>query len=242
MIARIGGLILAGFGSWYVLGIQCSAESATDSRLANPSPIAPNGSMICGPQSVQYVLEYFGKKEPISTIVYEIQWPDLEKGTSVTAIVGALARRGIVAKAVRIPRETPISWPYPIILHYPIDNGIGHFAVLTQVDGGRGQRLWIGPDRERDFPEYACFGKRSEVVVLTGQGDITDSMVKKAMQKGPNAEELLVMTVEIGLVFVLTIVLGFLTIFKEKKHVQEIDRRAVLSSPVNNGLGSDSPN
>jgi|HubBroStandDraft_4_1064222.scaffolds.fasta_scaffold70163_2 hypothetical protein len=183
--------------------MTCVGQSNADPKSLGSRLGKQTFASVCGPQCIQRVLETYGIKEKLTTIIYEIQWPDLERGTSMADLISALERRGISVKAARVPLGVPVVWPHPVIIHYPRESGLGHYAVLTPADGSRGQHVWYGPSREGEFPANACFWRRSEIVLLTSSEEITNSQIRKLSWNRAALFSTYALGVEIGIGVVL---------------------------------------
>ena len=92
---------------------------------------------ICGPRCVKYVLDFYKPEngDDLVGLIRELQWPNMERGTSLADIGRALEKRGISTRAVRVPRGVFIDWRFPVIVHcQPNSSKIGHFVVALPAD------------------------------------------------------------------------------------------------------------
>ncbi|MDX1970315.1 MAG: cysteine peptidase family C39 domain-containing protein, partial [Planctomycetaceae bacterium] len=87
---------------------------------------------ICGPRCVQRVLEFYGQKEDLATLVREMQGGVVNEFSSFHGIEEALSRRGVHALPVQYGVLGFPNWREPVILHYRE----GHFVVLSETKGG----------------------------------------------------------------------------------------------------------
>jgi hypothetical protein len=91
---------------------------------------------VCGPRCVQYVLEWYGSPQAPSllNLVEEMQWPSVERGSSLHDIQTALTKRGVYSMPVRCRELSSIVWKEPVVVFFePLnrDRDLGHFAVLV---------------------------------------------------------------------------------------------------------------
>jgi ABC-type bacteriocin/lantibiotic exporter with double-glycine peptidase domain len=76
-------------------------------------------------------------------LIRELQWPDLSKGTTLSALSECLRNRGIETKLVHFDQGESIIWDEPVILHLDGAEGTvddarstpGHFVAILPVEG-----------------------------------------------------------------------------------------------------------
>lgn len=133
---------------------------------------------ICGPRCVQYLIRGYRRGDPaLYDLVREIQWPDLEKGSTLDRLDEALRQRGIFTKAVRLRPTDQLRWPHPVIVQNRAraDGPLNHFVVWLPSSTSEAVRLWSWPEEGRlrlsdsDFREG-----RGEIALLTAPMAISD--------------------------------------------------------------------
>ena len=64
------------------------------------------------------VFEYYGLREELTDLIYELQWPQMDKGSSLADLARSLKKRGVHVCAARIPPSLAIYWQNPVIVHF----------------------------------------------------------------------------------------------------------------------------
>lgn len=117
-------LAVGGIGSTLLIA---SFESVSAFREHSSAQL---NDLICGPRCVKSVLDYYNQPSDLIELVREIQFPELEMGSTLENIEHALQIRGIHTCAVHIPYHSRLKWPYPVIVHLQTDNDtMGHFVM-----------------------------------------------------------------------------------------------------------------
>ncbi len=153
--------ILATMIGLSALGIQPASGD-------EPKP-AQNGDIVCGPRCLQYLLQCYGKKDPgLIELVREVQWPDIEAGSTLKALDEALRKRGVFTRALEIGPDSRLSWPYPVLLHLNgEDEDEGHFVVWLPSSSESREQVWTGLVGVRSGPPAKMAKRRSGAVLLT---------------------------------------------------------------------------
>ena len=90
--------------------------------------------LVCGPRCLQFILRHYGQEADLVDLIRKVQWPDLEQGTSLSALHNELEERGVHSVIVRCPTDSLPDWPHPLIVHFePVEEstqGLGHFSVV----------------------------------------------------------------------------------------------------------------
>ncbi|MFZ4469963.1 MAG: cysteine peptidase family C39 domain-containing protein [Pirellula sp.] len=130
----------------------------------------------CGPRAVRYVLAHYDHRESLSDLVREIQWPNLESGSSLSAMEVCLRRRGIATIAVEIPPMATVDWPNPVLVHCNTESGDGHFLICEP--NGRNSLAVRDTSFESSHNQIEKhWQQRSGVVLLTASDSIDKSCV-----------------------------------------------------------------
>lgn len=118
--------------------VECRAETADKA---------------CGPRAAWYILKFHSRDVELIDAIREIQWPDLESGTSIEKIKNYLSSHDLHCETVALtPPSLPIS-PYPSIIYQkPVNGGLGHFLVLAPWKAGEVATVWDGPGGYREIP------------------------------------------------------------------------------------------
>ena len=102
--------------------------------------------LVCGPRCVQYILKEYGQQGDLIELIREMQWPNLEGGSTLTALEQALTSRGIHCGISEVPEDAQIAWKHPVIVHLRGRSGtIGHFAIWLPCSSNETVWLWAGP-------------------------------------------------------------------------------------------------
>jgi hypothetical protein len=101
------------------------------------------------------------------TLVREIQWPDLEAGTTMEAIDRALRARGVHTYAMKLLPEARLKWPFPVLAHLETENDKGHFVVWLPESSGNLAGVWCGLPGKKLEEEREWARHRSGAVLLT---------------------------------------------------------------------------
>lgn len=161
------------------IGAQKDSDSPQSARRAN--------DLVCGPRCVQFALKWYGMNAGLIDLVRELQWPDLESGSTFGSLAQALQKRGLYTCAVDAGNRELSDWPYPALVHLSGPDEAGHFVVWVPANGPRQPECyWTGLDgfcRDLDPRSY----KRSGAVLLTAPVEITDAA---AAFRSPGAADL----------------------------------------------------
>lgn len=140
-----------------------------------PAP-APNrgtsvgNDVICGPRCVGFVLEYYGRPEPLRQLVGEIQSRDFERGATLDRIERALRDRGISTAALRLRPGAVLASKYPVIVHLrPEGDGshVGHYVVWLPGSTHYDCAVWSGLPGIQSGTWDQLRSRMSGVVLLT---------------------------------------------------------------------------
>lgn len=121
LYAKVGAAMML----FLATAIGCAYSPA---RALADEPVPLGGNVYCGPQCVKRVLRYFDINVDLPDLVREIQWPDVYSGSSMDALRSALESRGLLTRAVTIPKTVDIDWTHPVIVHLRRKNE-EHFVV-----------------------------------------------------------------------------------------------------------------
>lgn len=103
------------------------------------------GDVVCGPRCVQFVLREHGIEADLIELVKEMQWPNIESGTTLDRVRAVLKERGVITDLVSIPKDSAYAAPSSAIIHIPDPKGdLGHFAVLLPSNNSEEVTLWLG--------------------------------------------------------------------------------------------------
>lgn len=130
---------------------------------------------VCGPRCVQYVLGWHKRPSPdLVDLVREMQWPEIQDGSTLAGIQTALRERGLHARAVRLPPASRLTWKQPVIVHRTTD-GKGHFVVWLPQPPGDKTVLWDGLIGERAVKWKEFARDSSDIVLLTSNAAIPEN-------------------------------------------------------------------
>lgn len=146
-------------------------HAENDNSVVERERFRQQPDVFCGPRSVAFVLEYYGRQEQLADLVREMQWPDVELGTSMQAIRDALERRGIHTRAVRRQPGTIVRSTRPVIVHvHPNgDSTRGHFVVWLPGSTNRTVSIWNGLHGLQEIPIERFLSEMSGVVLCTSR-------------------------------------------------------------------------
>lgn len=133
--------------------------------------VEKTGRQVCGPLCVHWVLQYYGQDVDPSSLVYEMQWPDLHAGASLAQLNSALTDRGVRGHAAKISCNHPPAWDFPVILYLaPIDrkDELGHFVVW---DPRRSEEASVWDCDVHNYVSWASIKSRFTGVVLLTSSD-----------------------------------------------------------------------
>jgi len=130
---------------------------------------------VCGPRCVQFVLEYYGKESDLIDLTVEMQWPDIEDGTSMAEIRKSLRTRGVYALAVRVGKADVQLSSDPVIVHLKgSSDDSGHFLVWLPMSSQRFVSVWDGLRGYQQIPREDFERQMSGIVLLTSSSPILD--------------------------------------------------------------------
>ncbi len=160
-----------------VLLIGLVASSRDDSVFGNETS-PPVEDVVCGPRCVQFVLREHGIEAELIELIKEIQWPDLESGTTLDRVNAALKQRGLNTELVNVPNDSVYVWPHPAIVHVPDPKGeLGHFAVLLPSNNTHEVTLWLGVGGVAKKTPAEFHKMHSGVALITMKLPVADGMV-----------------------------------------------------------------
>ncbi len=121
-------------------------------------------------------------------LVREVQWPELESGTSMGLLAEALNERGIHTFGLQLSRRTRLKWRYPVLVHVDGEGGgIGHFVVRLPSSSDT-VILWCGVPGVQRLSDGEFAERSTGAVLLTGPGAIrgrdVDSAIKPVISPG----------------------------------------------------------
>jgi hypothetical protein len=156
---------------------------AEDVGEAAQKKALPNPDLICGPRCVQMVLSHYGHEEDLMALVKEIQWPELEKGSSLTDVGKALQKRGIHTYAMRLAPNAQLCWRSPAIVFLKGNGPLGHFAVWLPGAQVGMDTLWLGMGKSQTA-RSVDLAQWCSAVLLTASEPILDPNL--AVRAEPN--------------------------------------------------------
>lgn len=134
------------------------------------------GNVYCGPRCVQRVLREYGAEVELIELIREMQWPDVEQGSTLAALSAALHKRGVSTKAVDLDPKFDIEWTQPAIVHLE-KGGVAHFVVwLPPTEADSSGRVWDN-DLTDAVKRGQFDGLRTGPVLLTANEPIAESAV-----------------------------------------------------------------
>jgi hypothetical protein len=104
-----------------------------------------------------------------------MQWPHLERGSTLEDIRAALNKRGVYTHPVRWAGRLRLAWGYPVVLHFKGGEAGGHFAVWQPDPGHEGGAVWLGTQGGRTLDTDSLSRECREVVLLTSPAEITEA-------------------------------------------------------------------
>lgn len=205
--------------------LGCTVPSlciAAEENTAAPEPGA--GDLTCGPRCVRFLLRHYKLGEPeVIDLVREMQWPEIEKGSSLASVARALQKRGIHTEALQIHRDSVLVWPHPVIVHTEPNKkenaegeagyenveeaGIGHYSVWMPSSSPSEAHVW-------NFYSIGFLGKvstkelsrqMSGIVLLTSPTPITS--VKHAVRAGGILPRLRLVLAMLGAIAIAVVIL-----------------------------------
>ena len=133
--------------------------------------------LVCGPRCLQLVLRHYGRDADLVDLIRKIQWPNVEQGTSLSALQHELEERGVHTLVVRCPKSSLPDWPHPLIVHFELaegsTQGLGHFAVVFQNSSTTNSvTLCGGPNGPETMPVPKFVRQFSGWAILTSPDPI----------------------------------------------------------------------
>lgn len=126
---------------------------------------------LCGPRCVRFLLEYYGleangSNNDLATLVKELQWPVLEKGSTLSGLQQSLAARGIETRAETVMPDQPLRSRTPVIVHLttPKDE-LGHFVVWLPSSSRATVDYWSYPAGLLRMNAETFNNRRSNIVL-----------------------------------------------------------------------------
>ncbi len=167
------------------LAVLCIGACVTARSDHTDDEMQSYNQVICGPRCAHFVLRYYGREEKLSSLVREMQWPDLSQGTSIRQIEDALDSRGIHTRSVQLHNVRRFQPTRPAIVHLHEnddrgDDNMGHFVVVLPESTSRHVAVWDGLSGTRFRPWDDFSREITGAVVLTDDVPIED--VKEAMR------------------------------------------------------------
>ena len=138
-------------------------------------------NIVCGPRCVQYLLKHYGQEVDLIELVREMQWPELEAGTTMDTIEKALNSRGIHTLGMQLAPRARLKWPHPVLVHMKVEGAkFGHFAVRLPSSSDTVD-LWCGLAGIQRVSEDELSKRCTGAVLLTAPKPITD--VESAIER-----------------------------------------------------------
>lgn len=154
-----------------VIYLLAAMVMAAPEPASSPVKSIFHSNRFCGPMSVQRVLDYYGQSVEAIDLVRELQWPDVEKGSSFAGLSKVLESRGIRTLAVDVAMgDAAWDWREPLILQLR-DAGQDHFVVWLPPGPDQPARIWDSSDS----PALRLFGYRgffTGAVLITSRDPI----------------------------------------------------------------------
>lgn len=121
---------------------------------------------LCGPRCVKYIFGYYEVETDLVALIREIQWPNIDGGSSMAALASSLRKHDLYCCAVAAPQSHHLRYQYPVIVPLQRD-GILHFVVWLPSSSATEVQYWDGLDGIRSTSADVFHGNRSEEVLLT---------------------------------------------------------------------------
>gem|GEM_PF-5637415 len=136
------------------------------------------GDFVCGPRCVRFLLDYFSRpKETLTELVQDMQWPEIEAGSSLAEIESALNARKIYTTAMKLSSDAVLAWEHPVIVHLEkgVDDSLGHFVVWLPGSDERVCNVWNGVTGVQTGQWKQLRTKMSGYVLLTSPNAIAEN-------------------------------------------------------------------
>ena len=145
-------------------------------RGDEPTAARQQGDLVCGPRCLEYLLRCYHKENPgLIELIREVQWPDIDAGSTLQSLEAALRRRGLGTRAIRIGPEARLCWPYPVLVHLSgTDTEEGHYVVWLPSSTEAHEEVWSGLAGVRTGTPAQLARRRSGAILLTAPGPIGD--------------------------------------------------------------------
>lgn len=148
-------------------------------RTAGSKRNQPGADMICGPRCVQFLVKWYqNKDEDLIELAREVQWPQVEAGSTLDAVDQALRRRGIHTYPMRLSPSAVLQWRHPAVVRVSpsatsqTKDAPAHFAVWLPSSANDECWVWNGPSGVERFTEASFARRRSGEVLLTSSEPI----------------------------------------------------------------------
>jgi len=153
---------------------RVSAKTPDSGASDEKRSVTPD--LYCGPRSVKFVLEKYGRTEDLIDLIRETQWPDSQAGSTLHDLELSLRKRGIYTSFVTIPEGSKLKWHSPIILHMRgnTPDEPGHFAVWLPNGTSDQNLVWFGLGQERIVTDRILSEMMSGGMLLTSREEILE--------------------------------------------------------------------
>jgi ABC-type bacteriocin/lantibiotic exporter with double-glycine peptidase domain len=142
----------------------------------------PSGDNVCGPRCVKFLLQWYHKQDvPLIDLVREMQWPNIERGSSLEDIAHAINSRGISTLGCKVQDLEALNWEFPVVLYLDSATGapLGHFVVMLPKDDSQPQQVFcaLGSWAPKKIDISWLTNHYSGNLLLTANNSIDDSVL-----------------------------------------------------------------
>jgi ABC-type bacteriocin/lantibiotic exporter with double-glycine peptidase domain len=143
------------------------------------------GDALCGPRCVQFILQQFGHRSELLTLLQELPLSEVSRGASLQSLQELLERRGVYCEALAVSPQGVLRWGHPVLVHLEDKNDpqSGHYVVWLPTSSGEYCDIWDGAHGSYSCSERRFASSRSGAMLLTSPTKIEDS--RRAVTLGP---------------------------------------------------------
>lgn len=131
--------------------------------------------LVCGPRAAKYILEHCDQQATLVELVKELQWPNIEDGSSLGDIDRLLVSRGLSTAYLYLNNEGPPEFDGMMIVARRTNSPLKHFVVVLHAKPQGFVEFIDGPEGIRKEPSAAFWANTDSGVLVVSEGDPIES-------------------------------------------------------------------